>query len=397
MHLVNDTILREQMAAFLYRLAGKPDYTPPAKSPFTDVSPSHTFYKHIAWLSEQKISTGYVLPGGRAEFRPGQPVLREQMAAFLYRYSGGSPNPDWVDPSEDWYYFNDVRRGHTFRTEINWLAETGITTGYGTWPHASYRPSEPVLREQMAAFLYRLVEALEEMLQIDLPAELNLPLHAYATHLIDRPPAAAAGGTWSIVDGTLPPGLTLQDGHLHGHPSATGQWPVVVGYTDPGGLATIGRTTIVVTDTGVPAPAPAMTRADLAMAMYAQANVSPPTMPANSPFSDLDESDASYVAAIWARNQSLMGGPDITEFRPGAVVTRADTALQIYYYRGAPAFAAPFYPPFRDVPKTSFHHKAITWLAATGLTDGEPGGLFHPDRPMTADELEEIFRRMREW
>jgi hypothetical protein len=78
------------MAAFLWRMAGsKPVANLPTTSPFLDVPTTHVFYPQMVWLSRTEITTGYGVPGG-IEFRPGQPVLREQMAAFLYRY-------------DDWY------------------------------------------------------------------------------------------------------------------------------------------------------------------------------------------------------------------------------------------------------------------------------------------------------
>jgi hypothetical protein len=143
-------VLREQMAAFLYRLAGEPEFDAPATSPFTDVATSHVFFTEIAWLADQGITTGYEEAGGTRTFRPSQPVLREQMAAFLFRYSG-----DWTaDPEEP--TFTDVPPPHRFFSEIEWLADRRISTGYeeagGT---RTFRGSQPVLREQMAAFLYR--------------------------------------------------------------------------------------------------------------------------------------------------------------------------------------------------------------------------------------------------
>ncbi|WP_084077486.1 S-layer homology domain-containing protein [Demequina sp. NBRC 110057] len=75
---------REQMAAFLFRLAAPEDYVAPAKSPFVDVKTSSTFYREISWLASQGISEGWETAKG-AEFRPGQAITREEMAAFLQR------------------------------------------------------------------------------------------------------------------------------------------------------------------------------------------------------------------------------------------------------------------------------------------------------------------------
>ncbi|CAN7492768.1 S-layer homology domain-containing protein [Arthrobacter sp. LjRoot14] len=78
-------VKRDAMAAFLYRLMGKPAFTPPATSPFVDVSTSNQFYKEITWLASLKISTGWDEGNGKFSYRPLNPVNRDAMAAFMYR------------------------------------------------------------------------------------------------------------------------------------------------------------------------------------------------------------------------------------------------------------------------------------------------------------------------
>jgi hypothetical protein len=75
------------MAAFLYRAAGSPAFTAPAVSPFADVSTGQQFYKEMAWLADQGISTGWVEANGTVTYRPLQSISRDAMAAFLYRMS----------------------------------------------------------------------------------------------------------------------------------------------------------------------------------------------------------------------------------------------------------------------------------------------------------------------
>ena len=79
----NDAVNRDAMAAFFYRFAGSPAYSAPAVSPFTDVSTGSQFYREIAWLAEQRITTGWA----DGSFRPVQPIERGAMAAFLHRYN----------------------------------------------------------------------------------------------------------------------------------------------------------------------------------------------------------------------------------------------------------------------------------------------------------------------
>lgn len=77
----NDLVTRGAAAAFFYRLAGSPTYTPPAKTPFGDVPINHLFYREICWLYDAKITTGY--PG--AKFLPETPIQRDAICTFLYR------------------------------------------------------------------------------------------------------------------------------------------------------------------------------------------------------------------------------------------------------------------------------------------------------------------------
>ncbi len=145
------SVNRDAMAAFLYRLAGEPAYTAPATSAFLDVPTSHPFYKEISWLATTGISTGTVTSAG-AYYKPGEPVSREAMAAFLHRFAG---RPDWAGtPATS--PFKDVTTGHPFYAAIAWMAEAEISTGTVTSSGAYYKPGDPVSREAMAAFMNRL-------------------------------------------------------------------------------------------------------------------------------------------------------------------------------------------------------------------------------------------------
>ena len=137
-------ISREAMAAYLYRAAGSPAFTVPAGQPFTDVSASSTpFVKEIAWLKAQGITTGY----SDGSFHPAEPISREAMAAFLYRRAGSPAVRTGTVP------LTDIDPSQTgFTREITWLYRSGVTTG---WPDGTFRPTAPINRDAMAAFLYR--------------------------------------------------------------------------------------------------------------------------------------------------------------------------------------------------------------------------------------------------
>lgn len=119
--------------------------------PFADVPAGAPFYADIQWMSGQGITTGSLQPDGSVLFRPGDPVSREAVAAFLYRAAG---SPAFTAPSVS--PFVDVAVTAPFYKEITWLAARGISTGYPTaGGQVQFRPAESVSRQAMAAFLYR--------------------------------------------------------------------------------------------------------------------------------------------------------------------------------------------------------------------------------------------------
>jgi hypothetical protein len=85
------------MSAFMYRLAGSPAGSYP-NAGFRDVPPGAPFDREISWMASTGITTGYT----DGTFRPNGHVSREAMSAFMYRYedppAGASyPNPGFRD------------------------------------------------------------------------------------------------------------------------------------------------------------------------------------------------------------------------------------------------------------------------------------------------------------
>ncbi|MFP5359848.1 MAG: glycoside hydrolase family 9 protein [Actinomycetes bacterium] len=142
-------ITRDAVAAFMYRLADPEGYVAPETSHFTDITPENTeFYTEINWLYDAGISTGW--PDGT--FRPQGKTTRDAMAAFLYRYL----EPEGYEaPATS--HFTDVTTENTeFYTEINWLYDAGISTG---WADGTFRKASPITRDAYSAFLYRIMTA----------------------------------------------------------------------------------------------------------------------------------------------------------------------------------------------------------------------------------------------
>jgi secreted trypsin-like serine protease len=137
-----DTVTRQSMAAFFYRLAGwEREYNP--NPGFTDVTGAHPFYREIAWMADNGITTGN--PDG--SYGATAPVTRQAMAAFFYRLAGSpmGPNPSCSSPP-----FPDVPTSNPFCGEIQWMTDEGIAGGFSD---GTFRPGASVTRQSMARFM----------------------------------------------------------------------------------------------------------------------------------------------------------------------------------------------------------------------------------------------------
>ena len=148
-----DTVKRQDMAAFLRRLAARDGIGDAATwkpteadwNRFRDVNRSTPHAEDILWLAHSGISTGY--PDGT--FRGMVSVYRQDMAAFLRRLAFLAGKGTGVKDSS----FRDVTNVTPHAADIRWLGGSGIAQGY---PDGTFRGMTPVYRQDMAAFLHRL-------------------------------------------------------------------------------------------------------------------------------------------------------------------------------------------------------------------------------------------------
>jgi hypothetical protein len=141
----DQTVTREQMAAFIIRALG--DFNPPlpAQQRFSDVPPANPFYAFIEQMAIRQITLGC----GGGTYCPDQTVTREQMAAFIIR---ALHPPGYIPPQPAQQRFADVPPTNPFYAHIEEMAVRQITLGCGG---GIYCPTQPVTRAQMAAFLVR--------------------------------------------------------------------------------------------------------------------------------------------------------------------------------------------------------------------------------------------------
>jgi len=147
-----DAVSRQAMALFVYRLSTE-SFTPPSVQTFADVAPGSPFYTAVEWMADRGISTGTVQPSGKPLFKPADPVSRQAMALFLARYRHID-----VSTAPATQSFADVPTNlPNFAAAIGWMKSTGISTGTAQPSGLPlYKPVDPVSRQAMAAFLYRL-------------------------------------------------------------------------------------------------------------------------------------------------------------------------------------------------------------------------------------------------
>lgn len=135
-------VTRQAAAALLARHQ-EADAAACAHRPFPDVPPRSMFCGAVEWATSQGVTTGY----GDGSFRPQRVVTRAQMAAMTSRTVGDAPAACRRAP------FRDVPVDHPLCGEIAQMSEAGVVGGHGD---GTFRPDEPVERQQAAAVLTRL-------------------------------------------------------------------------------------------------------------------------------------------------------------------------------------------------------------------------------------------------
>ncbi len=121
---------------------------------FDDVADS-VFLGDILWLAESGITKGC----SDTSFCPTDYVTRGQMAAFLTRALG------YTDSGEGDLFTDDD--GSIFEVSIDRLATAGVTRGCNPPINDNFCPNSYVTREQMAAFLVRALDLVDQDPDID--------------------------------------------------------------------------------------------------------------------------------------------------------------------------------------------------------------------------------------
>ena len=103
------------------------------------------------------------------------------------------------------------------------------------------------------------------------------------------------------------------------------------------------------------------------------------------PFTDVQPSDYYYNAVLWAVEQGITTGLNVTTFGPDVTVTRGQVAT--FLYRAASAAKPNTFSPFTDVKTTAYNYNAILWAYDNRITTGTSDTTFSPDAYCTRAQI----------
>ena len=158
----NRTLTRAMVVTTLYRMAGSPKVKDTAAcQEMTDVSYDQWYTDAICWAYKEGITTGYT---GRQLFGVNDPVTREQLAAFFYRYAQYKSLD--VTSSGDLSEMKNCDQVSDYAKEaVTWIVGTGVIRGVEKVENGKtvydLAPSQHATRAQMAAMLTRFCEFYE--------------------------------------------------------------------------------------------------------------------------------------------------------------------------------------------------------------------------------------------
>lgn len=157
----NGKMTRAMFVLTLYRLEGEPEITDyQACEELNDVSDSAWYTNAVCWAYNTKVTTGYL---DDMTFRMNEPLTREQLATFLYRYAQYKGLD--VSQSDDLSELLNADKVKAYAKDaVQWAVGTGLITGQESKDEngaAVYdlAPQGTATRAQLASILARFDEA----------------------------------------------------------------------------------------------------------------------------------------------------------------------------------------------------------------------------------------------
>ena len=144
----NATTTRGMIVTVLYRLENSPKVQ--TGNTFKDVAADQYYAEAVAWAADKGIVNGYT----NGEFRPNEPITREQLAAILYRYA--SYKNYGVTKRSDLSVYSDLAQLSSYASDaMNWAVAEELFQGVGA---SLLSPKTNATRAQVATILMRFCE-----------------------------------------------------------------------------------------------------------------------------------------------------------------------------------------------------------------------------------------------
>ena len=147
---LNEVMSRCMLVTVLYRMEGSPAVT--GTAPYQDLDTGAYYYDAVRWASSNGIVNGDDL----GNFRPEDPLTREQLATILYRYAGfKGQDTDYTRTLEK---YRDAPSVSNYAINaMSWAVERGIISGTSDMDPTLIllAPQESATRAQVAVMLHR--------------------------------------------------------------------------------------------------------------------------------------------------------------------------------------------------------------------------------------------------
>ncbi len=139
----------------------------------------------------------------------------------------------------------------------------------------------------------------------------------------------------------------------------------------------------------------ACTRSEAVMFLWRLAGKPAPSDAGSGPFKDVPKSHAHYKAILWASQKGITKGYGDGTFGINKTCTRGQIMTFIWRFKGEPAPKAAAKSPFSDVPKNHAYYKAILWGSQNKVTNGFGDGTFGINKSCTRGQIVTFLYRIR--
>lgn len=147
----NGALTRAMLVTVLYRTEGEPEIT--GVSTFEDVESGAYYEKAVSWAQANGIVNGY----SDTEFCPDENIIREQIAAIMYRYAQYKGYDVSVGENTNILSYDDAEMISEYAIpSVQYAVGSGLMKGN---TETTLNPQNNATRAEIAAILHRFIEA----------------------------------------------------------------------------------------------------------------------------------------------------------------------------------------------------------------------------------------------